>query len=194
MFTLPALFSLSATFSFLLFRHSRYFPPSRSNSHSIVFPPPARSRRAAFSFYTSSFSLFLSLSEASRKATTADRETEQKREENVGEEQKKESDEGVVVVVEGTSRFSVSLFAASIPNRSLSLFWYLIHPHHDVVPPSVGSMAPSLRYGALPWVQGRSHFSQDLGTVLKDPIAALFSRIRVLIQMLLETDFRELHF
>lgn len=55
-------------------------------------------------------------------------------------------------------------------------------------------MAPSLRYGALPWVQGRSYFSHDLGTVLKDPIAALFSRIRVLIQMLLETDFRELHF
>lgn len=109
----------AVTFSFLLFGHSRYLPPSRSNSHSNISLASARSL-SYLSFYISFSSLSLSLFKAGRKAATADR-AEQKKEENSreGHEEKSVPTTGWWLKVHGDSPSSFLLHTSLIgPSRS----------------------------------------------------------------------------
>lgn len=89
---------------------------SPSSSHSNVLPSPAHSLRELSSRSMRRYSSSLSLSEAGRKATIESSRGEKRAFSNKG-------------VVEGSPRFSISLFVAPTDPLSLSFYPSLLVPH-----------------------------------------------------------------
>lgn len=166
----PRRLSLSISSNTRVISFQRAFQRSSSSrSFSYVRELSSRSIRR----YSSS----LSLSEAGRKAAL---------EPNRGKK-RAFSNEGVMG--KGSLGFSISLLVADRSALHLSLSLSVPHP-----PPPRRDPPPLLRVpwllpfrAALPWVQGRSPFSGDPGTVLRDPrkqrlcfyidLAVYFSRL-----------------